>query len=199
MSLGFWADSVKNALGQPIAQCLIAILNGELSAVNTTTQPGTPLASIFSDPDGVNPLANPMMTDGLGNFQFWAAAGNYVVQIYGPGIANTQFLQPISIGGGGGGGGGTGVSAVQPYASSQTISFPASQNVFSPCTGGGSGIALALPSASGLAGQTITLIMIDAVSSVTITGAASGTVVLSNQFQIVTFTSNGTNWYAGNP
>jgi hypothetical protein len=46
------------------------------------------------------------VTDGFGNFQFWAAAGYYVLQIYSE-VMPEQYIQGISLGevsGGGGGG-----------------------------------------------------------------------------------------------
>ena len=41
--------------------------------------PPTPLATIFSDPNGAVPLANPVTSDGNGNFFFYAAPGTYTL------------------------------------------------------------------------------------------------------------------------
>src|SRR5580698_6971197 len=50
--------------------------------------------------------AEPLTTDGYGNFQFWAAAGYYVLQVYG-GTVTAQFVQGLNIAIGAGGGGGS--------------------------------------------------------------------------------------------
>lgn len=43
--------------------------------------PPTPLANIFSDPNGLFPLAQPIITDGFGHYNFYAAAGLYTVLV----------------------------------------------------------------------------------------------------------------------
>src|SRR5262249_35777163 len=58
-------------------------------------QPCTPLAQIFSDPAMTQALANPMATDGLGNYTFYAAAGRYTIEISGPGITTKQLPNVI--------------------------------------------------------------------------------------------------------
>jgi hypothetical protein len=45
----------------------------------TTTIPPTPLASLFTDSTGSTPLANPVQTDGLGNWFAYLATGTYTV------------------------------------------------------------------------------------------------------------------------
>ncbi len=55
--LSFYTNSIENALGQPIVNYNVAVLN---SPSNTNTQPGTPLANIFYDVNGVFPMPNPI-------------------------------------------------------------------------------------------------------------------------------------------
>lgn len=196
-TLGMWAGEVKNALGQPIAQASIAVLSGTLPAyggsVSVATQPGSPLATIYSDPNGNTPISQPLQTDGLGNFQFWALPGNYVLQMYGSGI-NPQFIQQITIGAGGGSGGATDI--VQNFTTSGVLSLGAGQNLFATCVGGGAGINRGLPPASGLAGQRVTVIKTDSgVGAVGVSGAFGGTYYLSNQYQYAVFESDGIGWY----
>ncbi len=53
----------------------------------TTTVPPSPLASIFSDNAGVNPInqsVSPVQTDGLGNWFCYAATGVYTVVFFDP-------------------------------------------------------------------------------------------------------------------
>lgn len=61
------------------------------------------------------------VTDGEGNFQFWAAAGYYVLQIYDQ-VMPQQFIQGITIGSvSGGGGGGIGPVGTGNGASGQIM------------------------------------------------------------------------------
>lgn len=53
--------------------------------VRVQTYPGAVDATIYSD-DGVTTKTNPMTTDSLGSFSFYAADGRYQLVISGPGI-----------------------------------------------------------------------------------------------------------------
>src|SRR5277367_5675769 len=81
--------TVQNAVGVALAGVSVAVLS---QPADTTTQPGTPLASIFTDSTGVTPLANPLSTDNLGNYFFYAAPGTYTVQIYGAQLLEQQVF-----------------------------------------------------------------------------------------------------------
>ena len=105
-----WQDTIQNTLGQANPSATIIVLSGTTSGaaqVNTTTQPGTPLATIYADPYGATPInqTTAPLTTAAGNgwFQFWAAPGYYVIQAFGPGI-NGQEVYGISIGGSSSGG-----------------------------------------------------------------------------------------------
>ena len=100
-----WQDTLSNSLGQVIPNATIIVLSGTIGGsqgVNATTQPGTPLATIYADPYGATPINQsmaPLSTSaGDGTFQFWALPGYYVVQAYGPQI-NGQITYGIAIGG----------------------------------------------------------------------------------------------------
>jgi hypothetical protein len=107
-TLGSWSGSLRSVEGVAVANATIIVLSGQTDTVNTTTQPGTPLASIYSDPYGnnaINQSTSPLQSDGLGNYQFWAAPGWYVLQIYGAGIyqivdgeTEYQAIEGIAIG-----------------------------------------------------------------------------------------------------
>jgi len=109
--LSSWQDTIQNSIGQVLPGVTVIVLSGTVigsQEVDTDMQPGSPLASIFSDPYGDNPVDQenlPLTTEaGNGTFQFWAQPGYYVIQVYGPGI-NGQLVYGISIGGSGGSGG----------------------------------------------------------------------------------------------
>jgi len=71
---------------------------------NTSVFPPTPLASLFTDSTGGTPLANPVISDGNGNFFFYAAPGLYTLLYFDPfGRIATQIYpdQAITTQGGG--------------------------------------------------------------------------------------------------
>lgn len=73
-----YSDTVLMAGGQPAAN--VQVLVQSYPALGTVT--------IYSD-NGVTPVANPLTTDALGNFGFYAADGRYQLTISGPGIQTT--------------------------------------------------------------------------------------------------------------
>ena len=84
-------DLVLNSRGQPLAGAQIRVCANNA----TTTSPCTPLASIFSDVGMTQAAANPLTTDGMGNYSFYAAPGRYVIEISGPGITTKQMRDVI--------------------------------------------------------------------------------------------------------
>lgn len=78
-----------NNVSQPIPHATIAVLN---QPANTSTTPGSPLATIYSD-SLATPMANPFTADGNGNYDFYAATGIYTIQVYGANIVG-QFVNP---------------------------------------------------------------------------------------------------------
>jgi hypothetical protein len=113
-SLAVLNRQVFNAVGQALANVQVAVLIGDVngaSPVNVTTQPGSPLATIYADPQGTQEIPNPTTTDGLGNLcatyngvttiGVWVNTSGYdsshyfVLQIFGPGIAGQQLI-PVS-------------------------------------------------------------------------------------------------------
>lgn len=121
--LSSYSGKVQTVEGMALPGVNIAVLSGTISGpqeVDTTTQPGSPLAAIYSDPYGEYQIAGSVIvSDDQGNFEFWAEPGYYVLQYWGAGIfqiingeTESQYLQGISIGGEGGGGGG-GLGPVQ--------------------------------------------------------------------------------------
>src|SRR5580700_121294 len=84
-------DVVFSPTGRPMAGASVAICT---EPATTTAAPCSPLASLYSDSALTQPLANPLSTDGLGNYFFYAAPGKYTIQIYGPGIT-TRVLPDV--------------------------------------------------------------------------------------------------------
>lgn len=84
-------DVVFNSRGTPLAGAQVRVC----AANATTTSPCTPLAQIFSNAALTQALANPLVTDGMGNYVFYAAPGRYVIEVSGPGITTRQMRDVI--------------------------------------------------------------------------------------------------------
>src|SRR5580692_7437860 len=78
-------DIVFNSRGIPLAGATVRVC-----AMPASGQPCTPLAQIYSDVALTQAIANPMTTDGLGNYSFYATPGLYEIEISGPGITTRQ-------------------------------------------------------------------------------------------------------------
>ena len=73
--------SVINAVGEALPACQVFVCT---QPATTTTIPPSPLASIFADPAGAIPLANPVIVDGNGNAFFYAPVGVYTLVYFDP-------------------------------------------------------------------------------------------------------------------
>lgn len=207
-----WLDTIQNSIGQVLPNVTVIVLAGTVGGsggVNTTSQPGSPMATIFADPYGATPInqsTNPINTSsGNGMFQFWATAGYYVIQAYGPGI-NGQLVYGICLGGSGGGGGGgsTALLFALPAESGSFTAAVASGTTptnYYQVTTGSSNLVATLPSAVGIAGQCVMFQKVDAgsgsVTATPILGQKIGGLAnfaINFQWQYLGLVSDGANW-----
>lgn len=153
--------SVFDNVPRPVPGASVAVLT---QPANTTTQPGSPLASIFQDVNGTFAMANPFSAanfpangisnyDGNGNYFFYLAAGTYTIQIYG------------------------GTLASQIVLNDQAAGTPAA------------GVTL---QHNGTANSTQTLLNLNQGAGITIS-ESSGTVTFAAAASAITFQTNGTN------
>lgn len=143
---------VKSAVGPAVAGAQIYVC---LQPANVAGLPPTPLANIFSDPQGLVPRTQPMLTDGYGHYDFYAQAGVYTV-VVGLGGVIQQVYPDQSIGGGSSGG----------TALALSVNGTPNANQF----------------ALNLAGQGSVTVADVGNGTVTITGAASGLILGSIQW-----------------
>jgi hypothetical protein len=72
--------------------------NGLAFQTGNASTPCAPLAQIFSDGNLTVPIAQPGLTaDGIGNYGYWAAAGQYMAQFYGSTITTKVLPVTLSI------------------------------------------------------------------------------------------------------
>ncbi|MGO9642018.1 MAG: hypothetical protein ACLP1Y_12025 [Candidatus Acidiferrales bacterium] len=85
-------DIVIGPRGTPLGGASVAICT---QPAVITTAPCSPLATLYSNSALTQALANPLTTDGLGNYSFYAAPGKYTVQVYGPGLTTRTLTDVI--------------------------------------------------------------------------------------------------------
>lgn len=76
---------VKSTLGPavPGAQIFVCDQPANVPTGLTAAAPTpTPLSTIYSDPDGLVPITQPIITDGFGHADFYVAPGTYDVSVY---------------------------------------------------------------------------------------------------------------------
>ena len=119
MSNYFRTDGwVKSSLGPAIPGAQIWVCT---QPANIASLPPSPLAAVFSDPNGLVPISLPILTDGFGHYDFYTTVGVYTVIVGLGGIV--QAVYPDQSVGGGTQGGGTALtlSINGAPASSQTV------------------------------------------------------------------------------
>ncbi|HUJ33259.1 MAG TPA: glycosyl hydrolase family 28-related protein [Candidatus Acidoferrum sp.] len=83
-------DIVLSASGHPVAGATIRVCQA-----GATGTPCSPLATVYTDATLSVPAANPLQSDGIGNYHFYAPAGRYELQISGPGITGTRTYSDV--------------------------------------------------------------------------------------------------------
>ncbi|HEX2776138.1 MAG TPA: glycosyl hydrolase family 28-related protein, partial [Candidatus Acidoferrales bacterium] len=83
-------DIVFGPEGHPIAGATITVCQP-----TATGTPCSPLAALFTDATLSVPSQNPLQSDGLGNYHFYAPAGRYLIQITAPQINGTQSFPDV--------------------------------------------------------------------------------------------------------
>src|ERR1700733_2043441 len=93
----FYKDVITNSSGRPVGGALVAVCANN-ATIGTTNTPCSPLATIYTDQAMTSVAPNPTLSDGLGNISFWAPAGFYQIQYYGPTVNVTMFQAMIPCG-----------------------------------------------------------------------------------------------------
>ncbi len=80
-------SAVQGDTGQAIAGANIWVCTGMVQPAYSDTPACLPTATIYSDPMLMNPVTQPLVSDGLGNYSYFGIAGTYTEVITGPMIA----------------------------------------------------------------------------------------------------------------
>jgi hypothetical protein len=79
----------------------VAGTNGTILQMGNSTTSCGGLSTLYTDSTlGTPSLINPVVSDGYGNYGFWATPGQYYLQYYGPTVTTT--IRPITVPGTGG-------------------------------------------------------------------------------------------------
>ena len=84
MATYFRSDGwVKSAIGPAVPGAQIFVCTQPANTPSGLTPfPPSPLANIFSDPNGVVPITQPIITDGFGHYDFYVSSGLYTLIVY---------------------------------------------------------------------------------------------------------------------
>lgn len=84
----------QNAMGQAISGGQIYVCS---QPANTGSLPPSPLASVFSDNAGANPVTQPLITNGFGQTFFYAAPGVYTYVFYSASTGELVYPDQVLI------------------------------------------------------------------------------------------------------
>jgi hypothetical protein len=202
---------VRNAIGQAIPGVEVYVCTQPLTS-GAGVVPPTPLATLYADSAGATPLANPVLTDGNGNFFFYTATGFYTLVYFDPfdRITTTFFPDQVVLAPGGGSVTSvamTGDGVVQnsvvpgsPINSSGTLaptarSVPANTVVAGPASGGAAPLTVRALVAADLPSGTIFGTVVVAFNAIPTFNAAA----FSWPTFLMTLTGNVTSSAVSNP
>jgi len=84
----------RTALGPAVARATVYVCT---QPAVTTVVPPSPLAQVYADPLGLQPITQPILTDGLGHYDFYVAAGTYTI-VVASGTPSRQVYPDQTIG-----------------------------------------------------------------------------------------------------
>src|ERR1022692_2628517 len=89
---GSRTDNIALGPRGPVPNAHVAVCT---QPANATTVPCSPLATLYTDLTMVLTAPNPLTADNQGNYHFYAADGDYTVQIYSPQISPPFVMRDV--------------------------------------------------------------------------------------------------------
>lgn len=173
-----WVKSVTGA-AVPGAQVFVC-----LQPANQTVPP-TPLASVFSDVNGLVPITQPIITDGFGHYDFYAPAAVYTIIVALGGVIQQVYVDQ-SVGGASGTSGGGGTALIlqvngTPNANQLLLNLQGQNSVAVSDAGNGTiSIAGSVFQVNGLNNTLQTKVNLISGTGITLTADALGGVTVTN-------------------
>jgi len=82
-------DYLQDAQGNVITGVSVYVCS---QPANTSQTPPTPLVQLYADPAGATPITQPVVTDGNGHAEYYAAQGSYTLVYNSPQIAGQTLV-----------------------------------------------------------------------------------------------------------
>ena len=191
---------VKTVLGAAIPGAQVYVC---LQPANVAAAPPSPLASIYSDPMGLVPITQPILTDGFGHYDFYSLP-NVVTVVIAVGNVIQEVLPDQSIGGVGGGGSiaPTFESSGVPFANQQLINFYSSDGtvIVTPDVNGDGGVNLQAPlnvDVNGTPVSSTNPINFESGTGITVSNPSAGNILITNSATGTVFSGVGAGQFAG--
>lgn len=86
---------VKSATGAAVPGAQIYLCT---QPANTSVAPPTPLATVYSDVNGLIPLSQPLITDGFGHYNLYVAAGRYTIVVALGEVIQQVYVDQVPMG-----------------------------------------------------------------------------------------------------
>jgi len=195
---------VKTAQGPAIAGAQIYVCTQPANIPTIPPAAPSPLALIYSDPNGLVPIAQPIITDGFGHYDFYALPGLYTVVVSYNGVVQNYYTDQ-SLGAVGTGGGGTSLVLEvngTPTSNQLLLNLASGSGVTLADLGGGTVQISA--SSSGITLQTNgtnntdqALLNLIAGTGVSLVAGGTGGVTITNTSTGTTFGTSGVGFFWG--
>lgn len=91
---------VKSATGAAVPGSQVYICS---QPANVDSAPPSPLATVYEDVSGLVPITQPMLTDGFGHYECYAAAGRYTIVVALGGVIQNFYEDQVPMGANSGG------------------------------------------------------------------------------------------------
>jgi len=92
---------IKSVLGQAISGAMIFVLNQPANTVAPVNKKGAPQPfvpnpqqQIYADPLGLNPITQPIYSDGFGHYDFYVTPGTYTIAVYQKSLSSPYAVYP---------------------------------------------------------------------------------------------------------
>src|ERR1700733_2346779 len=87
-------DWVQDARGNALSGVDVYVCT---QPANSSSLPPSPLEQLYADPAGATPITQPVITDGYGHAEYYAAQGTYTIVYFSPQIQEVVLVDQIIV------------------------------------------------------------------------------------------------------